>query len=64
MAESPRTFPDELVNLRRTFIEVYRAGRESVSLPHSQQAAHRRKTIISAMNDLEHFTMQRIDDEL
>jgi hypothetical protein len=60
MDKHPSMFAEERTNMRRTFVEVYQAGRESVGLPRAEQRAHRRRTIQRAMNDLEHFTMQRI----
>jgi hypothetical protein len=56
------SFADERANLRRTFIRVYRAGRGSAGLRPREQATHLRRTIQTAMNDLEHFTMQHVDD--
>jgi hypothetical protein len=58
---SKRSFADEPANLRRTFSRVYAAGQKSRDLPPEEQGPHRRKTIQSAMNDLEHFTMQMVE---
>ena len=57
---SQPSFANERANLRRIFARVYAAGRNSRDLPPEQQGAHRRRAITSAMNDLEHFTMEEM----
>lgn len=57
---SQPSFANERANLRRTFSRVYAAGQNSRDLSPEQQRAHRRKAIQSAMNDLEHFTMEEM----
>jgi hypothetical protein len=53
-------FSDHLASFRQTLAKVYAAGMESAQLSPDERKVHRRKSIQSAMNDLEHFTMQKL----